>query len=139
MAKLAPGWKKISEFVFRSPEGKRVGYAEYRQITGLCDVCGVAIIDHPCCEACGILTGLGHLESCSNYREHNICGHCVSHWRGLDKKVGRETTLEELKNPHLLRRLPAKRGEPYHLIEDNEDPVNDKEREEVKLAGGIIS
>lgn len=101
MTKLAPGWKSISEFVLLSPEGKRVSYGAYRDITGLCETCGEAIASHPKCEACGTFCGLGHFEDLSNYREHVLCGHCISRWQRADENYGRQTTWKEFLAPKL--------------------------------------
>ena len=52
------------------------------------------------CEACGILEhGDICREKLSSYRGHKICTYCIGAWKKLDRKLGRESTSEELINP----------------------------------------
>jgi len=106
MTKLAPGWTvETSEFL-KSPEGRRVHYMVYRVKTGLCETCGESMKSHPKCDACGALSGSGHLISCSRYRGHARCGDCQRAWERLDRIIGRKTTWEEFLRPEGLFSFP---------------------------------
>lgn len=62
-----------------------------------CRVCGS---DTRICDACLILCGENHLEGLpSGYRGHDLCGHCISSWKTLDKLMGRETSWKEFLDP----------------------------------------
>ena len=74
----------------------------YREVTGKCDTCATPMNKHPKCDGCGILTGVGHEDSSSSYRGHNLCGHCVARWESLDEIAGRKTTWMNMCNPNSL-------------------------------------
>ena len=84
------------------PEPDCPNWTLYRGATGLCDICAAPMDTHPKCDACGILTGMGHEESSSSYRGHNLCGHCVMRWKSLDEIAGRETSWKNMCDPKSL-------------------------------------
>lgn len=97
----------------------------YREVTGKCDICNLPMNEHPKCDGCGILTGRGHEDFSSNYRGHELCGHCINRWQALDENAGRETTWGEFLRPELLFAFP-RLGEGYYVKGQNE-PVGDEE------------
>ena len=102
MRNLLTGWKPgRTEYTLISPEGKHVEYSKYRQITGLCETCGLAVAGHPRCDGCDIWCGTGHEESLSVYRGKKLCGHCITNWKVLDKTLGRKADFVEFRMPKL--------------------------------------
>lgn len=86
--------------LYMLPEtGKRADWETYRKITGKCETCGAVMTEHPICEGCKILCGMGHLEFLSRYWGHHICGHCMAAWKRLEKMMGRKVTWEECLYP----------------------------------------
>ena len=101
MRNLLTGWKPgRTEYTLISPEGKHVEYSRYRQITGLCETCGLAVAGHLKCDGCGVWLGTGH-ESSSVYRGKKLCGHCITNWKVLDKTLGRKADFAEFRMPKL--------------------------------------
>ena len=102
MRNLLTGWKPgRTEYTLISPEGKHVEYSKYRQITGLCETCGLAVAGHPRCDGCDIWCDTGHEESLSVYRGKKLCGHCITNWKVLDKTLGRKADFVEFRMPKL--------------------------------------
>ncbi len=95
----------------------------YREVTGECDTCNVAMKNHPKCDGCGILTGVGHEDFSSSYRGHNLCGHCVARWKRLDKDVGKKTTWGGFMRPDLLFAFP-KAGWGYYIRGREEEDLH---------------
>lgn len=52
----------------------------------ICPVCGIKWRVHPRCEACGILTGLGHETLAEEFREHKLCEGCKMSWLRMERK-----------------------------------------------------
>lgn len=84
-------------------------YTQYRETTGLCEICGVSITAHPICDTCGILCGRGHVDDLPEifrYRRigrhlvaNRICHHCRVAWRKLEVIASRVVTFEEFMDP----------------------------------------
>jgi hypothetical protein len=97
---LPSGWGHGPSNTFISPDGRCVGYEEYRRSTGFCETCGHTVRNHPRCQGCGLWCGTGHLEySTTLYRSHRLCGRCIAAWEVLDRVVGEKTRWDEFKDP----------------------------------------
>ena len=70
-----------------------------------CPHCYILTRDHPRCNACGILCGIGHNNALCEYRGKKLCGYCVKRWQKLDELIGRQTTFAEMMNPEKYLKL----------------------------------
>jgi len=67
------------------------------QMSGICDLCGVPLKEHPECVACGILVGPGHISGyLEKFRGGKICTDCRRYWERLEKLTSRTWQLREI-------------------------------------------
>ena len=84
----------------RDKPADREDYMVQRRRTGECEICGLAIADHPQCEACGLLCGIEHVNMSLPFREHKLCDKCRSAWLSIEKLyMGRPMIWEEFIKP----------------------------------------
>lgn len=74
---------------------RRMTYSAYREQTDICETCRRPIERHPKCEACGILTGRGHIYSLMQYRGRQLCPACVKQWKDLERARHNKLSWEE--------------------------------------------
>lgn len=72
-----------------------------------CPRCYIIMRNHPKCNACGILCGIGHKNALCEYRGKKLCSYCVGAWRRLERLIGREAKWGEFLRPDPL----VRRGE----------------------------